>query len=509
MDRAKRKKLFNFRLVCTAALFLAAGIVLGAIFAYFGVSGLYLLIPFVLFAAAIVVVTAKFTDPKMSASLAIIAIAFLGGALYSLSLCGAFCAYEAAEGGVYFIEGRVEKVSVTSAGRTYLIIGSLRADGMKLGGKIAAYLGDSAGDYCEKGYSVSFTTAIYREELFDGGELSYSALNGIKYYCTINGGLDADWGFSLFGAANSAIRRTLFDNTDGETAAVCFALLTGDSSSISEGTLSSFRYGGIAHLFAVSGLHIGVIYGALTLIFKKLPVNRYVSAAIRIAAIVFYSGVCGFTASSVRAVVMCSVGTAATLAYRKNDFLNSLALAAIVLLLINPLYLFGAGFLLSFGAVLGIAMLGRGLKGALKFLPAKLGEALSAGVSAQLGTAATQFACFGYVSWAGLFLNVLIIPVVSALYLLLFACVMLGAIIPPFAAILTQIGCTPVQLLINAVVELGFENAVISRETGLWIYLPFAAILIALSDKFNFKPAVRSTLFSAAAASICLCFILI
>ena len=494
----KSKKLFNFRLIAALALSLITGIISGALFAYFALEGIYLLVPFVVVSVPFAICTVKYKSLSLTVCFALVIAVFFIGALAIFFYCRSFTLSEITVGETYLIEGKVEKVGVTPGGTVYLVIGNARAGGVKLGGKVIAYLGKYAGDYCEKGYTVKFYASLSKESLFEGGEVSYAAQNSIKYFCSVSGGLESTWGFSLFGAANGAIRRALFDNLDGETASVCFAMLTGDSSLISQGTLTSFRYGGVAHLFAVSGLHIGVIFGALTLLFKKLPVNRYVSAAVRVGVILLYSGVCNFTPSSIRATVMCAVSVIASLSYAKNDSLNSLSLAALILLLINPLYLFGAGFLLSFGSVLGVIMLNRNLKSALRFLPEKLREPTSVGLSVQLSTAPTQFACFGYVSWAGLFLNVLIIPVISVAFLLLLFCTLASVVFPAAAGALVSFSAMPIRLLINLVVAAGFENAVILRTFGLWIYVPFVLVLIGLSDKFNLKPFWRSTLCSVA-----------
>lgn len=508
MEARESKKPLNFRLISALALAIIAGILFGVVAAYYAIEWIYLLIAFVVAASALIVCTLWFKNASLTACFALIIAVFMLGALSAYFYCASFAAAEIPTGEGLFIEGKVEKVGITSGGRTYLVISNATANGVSLNGKIIAYLSDSAGDYCEKGYSVKFYAALTKHDLFEDGGISYNAQNSIKYSCNIYGGLQSGWGFSLFGSANKAIRNALFDNLDGETAAVCFAMLTGDSSFISEGTLSSFRGGGIAHLFAVSGLHIGVIFGALTLLFKRLPVNRYLSAAIRVAVIFSYSGVCNFTPSSVRAAIMCAVMLCASLFYKKNDLLSSLSLAALILLIINPMYLFGAGFLLSFGAALGIIMLGHNTEAVLRFLPKRAREPLSVGLAVHVSTIPTQLACFGYMSWAGLFLNVLIIPIVSVLYLLLFFVTLFAVIIPPAAGALVGFASMPVQLFIDAVVECGLENAVITLNAGTWIFIPSALLTLGISDKFNFKRVLRSTLCSVALVILTLGFLL-
>ncbi|MDE6373374.1 MAG: ComEC/Rec2 family competence protein, partial [Clostridia bacterium] len=315
-----------------------------------------------------------------------------------------------------------------------------------------------------------------------------------KYYCTVNGGLQSTYRFSLFCEIASAIERTLYNNLSPETAAVSFAMLTGNTEGISDGTLASFRQGGVAHVFAVSGLHIGVIYGSLTLLFNKMRLNRFTSTVVKIALVAAYAGVCGFSPSSVRALVCCSVSSVSACVYRKYDGLNALAIAAVILLLINPLYMFGTGFVLSFGAMSGIILISANMKRLMGFLPKKLGGALAVGWSAQIATVPCLMSTFGYVSAAGLLLNVIFIPIVSVVYVIIFVGTLVGAVFPAFAATVLPLMCAPLELIINLVTFCGFENSVISGNYGYIVYLPFILLTAGLTDKLNFRLSLRGAL---------------
>lgn len=503
----KINKPFNFRLPAAFALSLAAGIAFGTALAYYSADGVYILIPSVFMLTVLTAVIIYFRRVDYAVLCAIVIVAFLIGALYVYFYCASFGEAEVSLDVAYKVTGRVSEVGVTGGGRNYIIVSGAEANGVRLGGKIIAYLNSNAGDYCEGGYLVTFTAKLNQQGLFDDGSVTFNAQRAVKYYCTINSGLEAQHRFSLFGWVNGAIRSRLFDNLDTETASVCYALLTGNSSLISEGTLASFRNGGIAHLFAVSGLHIGVIFAAMTFILNKLPVNRYVSAAVRIVVVLLYSGVCAFSASSVRAAITCSFVVLASLTHKKFDPLNAMSTVAVILLLINPLYLYGAGFLLSFGASLGIILLKRNLSKVFYFLPAKVRDVLAMSLSAQLAIIPTQLSCFGYISLAGLILNVLIIPVASVLYLLLFASAMFALIVPIAAVWIIPFAATPVQLLINLAVEFGFENAILVREVGNWIYLPFALLMAGITDKLNVRLFLRGVFVSVGAIWLCLAFV--
>ena len=485
------RKPLNVRLPVLFAASLCAGIVYSTVLAYFRLNGIFILIPsLIVFAACIPVAIIKGGASK---PLIIIfaALFFLIGAIYLYAKYLSFSSGEVLEGILVRVSGRVDETGVTANGNGYLIISDVTVNGEKINGKIAAYLTENLSVDCRRGYTVSFDAKLNKQDFIAFGEISYNASRGIKYICTVTE-LNSAYRFDLFGEINRAIERTLYNNLDNETAAVCFAMLTGNTDGISAGTLSSFRNGGIAHVFAVSGLHIGVIYAALSFVFKKCRVNRYASTALKIAFIALYSGVCLFSPSSVRALIMCSVAAIAGCFHRKNDALNALALAAIILLLINPLYLFGVGFVLSFSAVLGIILLGKNIKRLLGFMPEKCAGALSVGLSAQAATVPAQLASFGYISAAGLILNLIFIPLVSVLYVLLFICTVLSVIMPFLAGALMHFAAVPIQFVVNAVTTCGFENAVISGRFSNLIYLPFALMTIGLTDKLNLRPLLRT-----------------
>ena len=75
--------------------------------------------------------------------------------------------------------------------------------------------------------------------------------------------------FNLFAAIRERVSKVLYRGMDDEPAAVCLAVLTGNTSGIESGLLENIRYGGIAHIFAVSGLHIGSLFAACLFLFSK------------------------------------------------------------------------------------------------------------------------------------------------------------------------------------------------------------------------------------------------
>ncbi len=134
------------------------------------------------------------------------------------------------------------------------------------------------------------------------------------------------------------------------------ALLTGSRDGISEETKESFRLAGIAHLLAISGLHISLLVYALSWTFTKLKMPRGVINFIILLFLAFYCVFLNFSSSVVRASIMAAALILGKTARRRRDTLTSLSLAFLIILVFKPLELFNAGFQLSFLAVSGIAL---------------------------------------------------------------------------------------------------------------------------------------------------------
>ncbi|MGN1104237.1 MAG: ComEC/Rec2 family competence protein [Candidatus Coproplasma sp.] len=488
------KKPFNIRLPLLYALTLVAGIVFATIAQYFRFSAVFGLIPVGLLLVTCVFIGIRFKNLKPVILLLIAALVFAVGLLYTSAIIFNYCNKDVYVDGAVMIYGTVSEVGLTSKGTRYIVISNVRFGDTAVNGKLIAYFLENAGEYCRRGYEVSLYSQPEQLSFISQGSVNYYAAKGINYSCVVAGSLQARYGFSLFGEIAYRIEELLYSCLDSETASVALALLTGNADMISSGTISAFRGGGIAHVFAVSGLHIGVIYAVISSLLKKTPVNKYVSAVIRITIIFLFAGVCGFTSSSIRAAVMCTVTAVASCLHRRYDALNGLAVSAVILLLINPLSLFEVGFALSFSAVLGILLLSRNLSVILSFLPLKIRNIVVSGWSAQFATIPVLMSSFGYVSWAGLILNIIFIPVITALYVVLFAVMIICLILPFCAPVLLNVSTVPLQFIINVIVESGVENAVIYGNFGVWIYIPFIIFTLALSDKFNFSRFVRSAL---------------
>lgn len=155
------------------------------------------------------------------------------------------------------------------------------------------------------------------------------------------------------------------------TAPLVNALLTGDRSSLDSSVMNSFRDSGASHILALSGLHLGIIYGILlkvTSIFGKHPTVKTIRSLIIISLCGIYTLATGASPSLVRAFLFILVNETARLTHRSNNPLRVYCAALFIQTAINPQVISSTGFQLSYLAMAGIFLLYPALK---KWYPQK------------------------------------------------------------------------------------------------------------------------------------------
>jgi competence protein ComEC len=172
--------------------------------------------------------------------------------------------------------------------------------------------------------------------------------------------------FNLFALAqkfaNNCKERLLKSITNSICANLMIALILGDKSNLDKSIKRDFINTGTAHILAVSGLHLGMIYGLLTfgmnLIKSRMKSGRrnIIEILVSLLLIWFFAFITGLSSSVIRAAIMISMFEAGTLCKRNNDAINSLFGCGFIMLCFNPCTLFDIGFQLSFTAVLSILL---------------------------------------------------------------------------------------------------------------------------------------------------------
>ncbi|WP_339607234.1 ComEC/Rec2 family competence protein [uncultured Roseivirga sp.] len=149
--------------------------------------------------------------------------------------------------------------------------------------------------------------------------------------------------------------------SDPDARGVLLAITLGVKDELDTELQTSFSAAGAMHVLAVSGLHVGIIYGIILLIFKRLKLNtwkrRWWMAIISIVLLWCYAFITGLSPSVLRAVTMFSFVAIAKAKNTNSSIYNTLAASAFVLLCWNPYLIMSVGFQLSYLAVFGIVYL--------------------------------------------------------------------------------------------------------------------------------------------------------
>ena len=214
--------------------------------------------------------------------------------------------------------------------------------------------------------------------------------------------------------------------------AVSRALLIGDRKGISTALREKFNRAGVGHLLAISGLHIGIVATVTFAIFRWIvawlsPVlwagwTRRTAAILTFVPVLAYGFLAGMSPSTQRAVIMVSIFLLTLLFDRDQDLINTICIAGMLILVINPPALFSISFQLSFTAVL-VIVLGMSLmrpilqktKGIKAAMITKGVAFMAVTLFATVGTAPLVMAYFNQVSLIGIVVNIVAIPLVGFL----------------------------------------------------------------------------------------------
>ncbi len=219
--------------------------------------------------------------------------------------------------------------------------------------------------------------------------------------------------YRLRSAINSRISRLY----NAEAAGLVKGLLLADKSGIDYGTREQFVNSGVIHVLAVSGLHVGFIAYIFFILFNRF--NIYLRYIATIAGLFFFVLLTGSPASVFRASLMASILLVTQMSNRSYNNFNTMAFAALILLLINPNELLNPGFQLSFSAVFSILFfypIFRDYIYMFERLPVIVGKLLlffAVSLSAQLGTLPFTLTYFHKLSVIALLSNLLVIPLIG------------------------------------------------------------------------------------------------
>ena len=226
---------------------------------------------------------------------------------------------------------------------------------------------------------------------------------------------------SYFPALVFSIRKNIAEKIDElqkpQAVGLIKGLLLGDKSEIDNETKMEFINSGVAHVLAVSGQQVGFIAVIFIILFGR--VNIYFRIMLTITTLIFFLLITGFQAAVLRATIMALVVFAASLSNREINAWNTIAIAALVILLMDVNQLFDPGFQLSFIAVMATIGLYPYFSNWMKELnlKSKFVKVILAmffmSLTAQIGVLPVTNYYFGKISIIALISNLFVIPGIS------------------------------------------------------------------------------------------------
>lgn len=343
------------------------------------------------------------------------------------------------------VYGEVESIELI---REYEVLFTLKTDSILIADKtylssdkiLCKLRGDSTerelfyDDVMPGNYIYAEGTFLKGRERRNPGEFDYNKYLNSK---SIPGILvcNEDDSISILINKNSLIPSVLFETRkiiderihelfEPETAGLLRGLLLADRSEIDFELKTQFINSGVIHVLAVSGLHVGYILLIFFFLFGRF--NIYLRTILIVCGLLSFMFITGVPPSVFRATMMAIIILIAFLSNRSTNLINSISLAALIILLVDPGEIYNPGFQLSFSAVLSIAVIYpiiekqiNQLKISNKFVRGII-LFIGVSISAQIGTMPFTLAYFGKLSVVAVFANLVVIPLIGIVIALAF-----------------------------------------------------------------------------------------
>ncbi|RKY05073.1 MAG: hypothetical protein DRP66_10965 [Planctomycetota bacterium] len=338
-------------------------------------------------------------------------------------------------------------------------------------------------------------------------------------------GASASWRRLIGRIKTIASQALLDDNLEEEHAsAILAALLLGRRSNIDAETAGAFQKTNLAHFISLSGMHLGILAMTFWWLCKTAGCSKGLRGVICSAVIALYVLIVPPRAPTLRAAAICWVFCLSVVVRRKPNALNTLSLAAIILLLIKPTDLFTAGWQLSYTTVLGIILLQRPISNWIlertidrvespkpsKFTPHPLvvwSKALlswairlfATGLAAWLGGAGILLYHFGTIGPLASLWTVLVFPLVWLILVGGFLKMILAFFLPTLAMILGM-GLVGLANSLSAFVKLlagaGLSQIVVGKVGAALIICYYTVVLVVRFTHIQ-RPILRRALLAS------------
>jgi len=315
----------------------------------------------------------------------------------------------------------------------------------------------------------------------------YCLARGLRYMQSATGNMieiiDKNNDFSISRLAYNIRKSALKSARDllpKDEAALAQGMMMGDKSMLSDEMRGNFKASGMAHITALSGIHINIISLALFYIVSGVSRKRRVLDILIATGIIAFYLIMGYSPSVLRAVIMALLAVVGNFIWRRSDVFNALAFSALLILLFVPFALYDVAFQLSFMAVLGMAIFLKPFN--IQMFKKSKVMLIMPTISVLLTTWIITAYAFNTINFTAIWTNVLVFPLYSVSLIGGYIMCILDAVFHPLAEIVSYSVYVPL-MLINKIIDFSAHYASVYirvSSPGYWevaIYSTFLYLL--------------------------------
>ena len=358
------------------------------------------------------------------------------------------------QGEEWEIQGQIDEI-IQKEYSFSLVIQNIFIDGEKYGGKLMIYLDEEL--QCTIGSRILVEGQIEDFDLptnpggFNLREYREGrGILGVVYDAQVE---EIRYGSFLIKDGIYAVREKCTEyltyHMDEAMSGIGIAMALGEKGELTENQKQKYELAGISHVLAVSGLHMSLLGAGIYKIFRKMGFGYPVSVISSFPCIIMYAILTGMSSSCLRAAIMLLIYLIAEYKGYYYDLPSGLSFAGLWLLMEIPARLFDSGFLLSFGAMVSVGIVSPFLFHLFEYEKGKrkIRDSFLAGFLITLFTLPLSLYFFYGISLIGIFLNLLVIPLMTGLVPLLF----IGSLgwVPVIPRFLSFLCLKPAELILK------------------------------------------------------------
>ncbi len=411
------------------------------------------------------------------------------------------------------VECRVYSISSVEQGVISVNADSLKFDGKKIDSNLNLLIYDKTGLFndIEIGSVIKFEPKqVYKTDLFYYSEIPNTKQfkENIKYTLTtdITSIKLIDKDVSFIEKLKLEIKNNLRGGLTNENVELAYSTLFGDKDFLGDEQYKSYRLSGIAHLLAVSGLHVSIIVGILTFLCSVLRINGWAKFILIGILLSLYAIMCDFSVSVVRAGIMSLIALLSVLIGKEYDPLSAIGFAGIVAFVLNPLSIFDISFLMSFACAFGIVLFMKPISQALQKIVVnkKVADAMAVTISTLVALIMISAFFFKNFNFISLIANLILIPIFTVAFSIVFVVAMLSMIIPHIGYVLLPLNY--IFDLINVLASLlgGFWFANLSTTGINFLAVPLYFLLLFMISRICVATNQNKIIFSLPTVAILL-----